>query len=72
MVKECSTNWGEKRNTYRILVGKPEGRRPLERIRRRWVREIERDGVDWIDLTQGPCEQGNEPSGSIIFWEILE
>jgi hypothetical protein len=44
---------GEKRNAYRILVGKPEGKRPLERPRRRWVdnikmdlREIGRDGVD--------------------------
>jgi hypothetical protein len=50
---------GEKRNAYRILVGKPEGRRPLGRPRRRWVdnikmghREIGRDGLDWIDLAQ--------------------
>jgi hypothetical protein len=51
---------GEKRNAYRILVGKPEGRRPLGRPRRRWVenikidlREIGWDGVGWIDLVQG-------------------
>jgi hypothetical protein len=31
---------GEKRNTYRILVGKPEGKRPLGRSRRRWVDNI--------------------------------
>jgi hypothetical protein len=50
---------GEKRNAYRILVGKPEGRRPLGRPRRRWVdniemdlREIGRDGVDWVCLAQ--------------------
>jgi hypothetical protein len=50
---------GERRNTYRILVGKPEGRRPLGRPRRRWVdnikmdlREIGWDDVDWIDLAQ--------------------
>jgi hypothetical protein len=45
---------GEKRNAYRILVGKPEGRRPLGRPSRRWVdnikidiREIGWDGVAW-------------------------
>jgi hypothetical protein len=36
MGRACSTN-GERRNAYRILVGKPEGRRPLGRPRRRWV-----------------------------------
>jgi hypothetical protein len=34
---------GEKRNAYRILVGKPEGRRPLGRSRRRWVDNIKMD-----------------------------
>jgi hypothetical protein len=50
---------GEKRNAYRILVGKPEGKRPLGRPRRRWVdnikmdlREIGRDGVAWMDMAQ--------------------
>jgi hypothetical protein len=50
---------GEKRNAYRMLVGKPEGKRRLGRSRRRWVddinidlREIGWDGVDWIDLAQ--------------------
>jgi hypothetical protein len=49
----------EKRNAYRILVGKPEGNRPLGRPRCRWVdnikidlREIGWDGMDWIDLAQ--------------------
>jgi hypothetical protein len=53
-----STN-GEKRNAYRILVGKPEGKRQLGRARRRWVdntkmdlREIGWGGMDWIDLAQ--------------------
>jgi hypothetical protein len=48
----------EKRNAYRVLVGKPEGNRPLE-ILRRWVDNIKMDlraigwgGVDWIDLAQ--------------------
>jgi hypothetical protein len=50
---------GETRNAYRILVGKPEGKRPLGRQRRRWVdnikmnlREIGWDGMDWIELAQ--------------------
>jgi hypothetical protein len=34
---------GEKRNAYRILVGKPEGKRPLGRPRRRWVDIIKMD-----------------------------
>jgi hypothetical protein len=58
MGRTCSTN-GEKRNEYRILVGNPEGKRPLGRPGRRWVdnieiglREIGWDGGDWIDLAQ--------------------
>jgi hypothetical protein len=50
---------GTKRNAYRTLVGKPEGKRPLRRPRRKWVnnikmdlREIGWDGMDWIDLLQ--------------------
>jgi hypothetical protein len=49
----------EKRNAYRILVGNPEGKRPLGRPRRRWkdnirmdLREIGWDCMDWIDLAQ--------------------
>jgi hypothetical protein len=43
---------GEKRNAYRLLVGKPEGRRPLRRPRRRWVDNIRIDlgEVGWGDL----------------------
>jgi hypothetical protein len=50
---------GEKGNAYRILVGKPEGKRPLGRPRRKWVdnikmdlTEIGWDGMDWNDLVQ--------------------
>jgi hypothetical protein len=39
MYRECSMN-GEKRNAYWILVGKSEGKRPLERPRRRWVDNV--------------------------------
>jgi hypothetical protein len=54
----CSTN-GEKRNAYRLLVGRPEGRRPLGRPRRTWLNIIRMDlvevgwgDVDWIGLAQ--------------------
>jgi hypothetical protein len=50
---------GIRRNAYRILVGNPEGKRPLGRPRCRWVnnikmvlREIRWDGMDWIDLAR--------------------
>jgi hypothetical protein len=50
---------GEKRNAYRTLVGKLEGRRPLGRPRRRWMdnikiyhRELGWHRIDWIDLAQ--------------------
>jgi hypothetical protein len=48
---------GEGSNVYRVLVGKPEGKRPLGRPRRRWENEIKMDlteigwgGVEWIQL----------------------
>jgi hypothetical protein len=50
---------GEERKVYKVLVGKPDGQRPLGRPRRRWedwirmdVREIGLVGVDWIRLSQ--------------------
>jgi hypothetical protein len=50
---------GKKRNAYRLLVGKPEGKRPLGRPRHRWMDNIKMDllekrlsGVDWIGLAQ--------------------
>jgi hypothetical protein len=42
MARAYSTN-GKKRNAYRILVGKPERKRPLGRLRRRWVDNIKID-----------------------------
>jgi hypothetical protein len=75
----------EKRNAYRILVGKPEGKRPLRRPRRRWadnikinLGEIGWDGVDWINMAQNRDQRRAlvntvvEPSGSIKCWEFLE
>jgi hypothetical protein len=50
---------GEERKVYKVLVGKPEGKRPLGRPRRRWedgirmdLRETSLGGVDWIRLSQ--------------------
>jgi hypothetical protein len=65
-IKSRMVNWaghvarmGEKRNAYRILVGKPEGKIQIGRPRRSWVdtikmylREIDWSGMDWIDLAQ--------------------
>jgi hypothetical protein len=49
---EHVTRIGQKRNTYRLLVGKPKGRRPLGRPRRRWVDNIRMDLVEvgWGDV----------------------
>jgi hypothetical protein len=76
---------GETRNACRILVGKPDGKRPLGRPRRRCVGNIKIDlretgwnGMDWIDLAQDRdqwrtlCEHGDEPSGFLKCWEVLE
>jgi hypothetical protein len=66
MIKSRRMRWeghltriGEKRNAYRLLVGKPEGKRPLGRLRRRCVDNIRMDlgkvgwgDVDWIGLAQ--------------------
>ena len=50
---------GESKGVYRVLVGKPEGKRPLGRPRRRWednikmyIQEVGCGGMDWIELAQ--------------------
>jgi len=50
---------GERRDVYRVLVGKPEGKRPTGRPRHRWddnikmyLQEVECGGTDWIELAQ--------------------
>jgi hypothetical protein len=72
---------GENRTAYRLLVGKPEGRRPLGRPRRRWVDNIRTDlvevgwgDVDWTGQAQDreSCEFGIEPWVSIKCWESIE
>jgi hypothetical protein len=64
----------------KLLVGKPEGKRPLGRPRHRWIDNIKMDllemgvsVVDWIGLAQdrySSCKLSNEPSGSIKCWEL--
>jgi hypothetical protein len=76
---------GEKRNVYRLLVGKPDGKRPLGRPRCRWMDNIKMDllqiglsVVDWIGLAQDRyswralVNSGDEPSGSIKCWETTK
>ena len=72
------------KGVYRVLLGKPEGRRPLGRPRRRWVDNIRMDlqevgcgYMDWIWLAQDrhvadACECGNELSGSVKCGEFLD
>jgi hypothetical protein len=71
---------GEKRGAYRILVGRPEGKRPFGRPRPRWKDNIKMDiqdigwAMDWIELAQvaGSCECDNELPGSIKCREFLD
>jgi hypothetical protein len=75
---------GERRGVYRVLVGKPEGKRPLGdpvvdgRIILRWMfRKLDVEyrldgaGSGWGQLA-GSCECGNKPSGSIKCGEFLD
>jgi hypothetical protein len=68
---------GENRNAYSLLVGKPEGKKPLGRPRRRWLDNVRLDFVEvgWGDvvwLRIGTGEFGIEPSGSMKCWETIE
>jgi hypothetical protein len=56
-------NIGERRGVYGVLVGKPEGKRPLGRLRHRWEEYIKMDpqevgfgDMDWIDLAQNRAD----------------
>jgi hypothetical protein len=55
----ASSTWGERRGVHRVLVAKPEGKRPLGRPGRRWedninidLKEVGCGCMDWIDLAQ--------------------
>jgi len=88
----CGMRWaghvarmGEERGVFRVLLGKPEGKSPLGRPRRRWVNNIRTDlqevgcgYMDWIGLAQDRdrwrtlCVCVNEPSGSVKGGEFLD
>jgi hypothetical protein len=70
-------------NGDKILVGKPEGTRPLGSPRSRWLDNIKMDlrEIRWYGLDRtgsgyrpmkGSCEHSNAPSGSIKWWKVLE
>jgi hypothetical protein len=89
MIKSRRMKWeghiarlGEERGVYRVLVGKPEGKKPwgepgvdvkvlLKRIFRKWDVRVW-TGLIWLRLGTGTCECGNEPSGSIKCGEFLD
>ena len=73
---------GEEMGAYGVLVGKPEGKRPLGSPRRRWMdirmdlQEVGCGYMDWIGLAQDrqvaeACECRNEPSGSVKCGKFL-
>ena len=63
---------GEEMRVYRVLVGKPEGRRPVGRPRRRWAYNIRTDLQEEGCVYMDACECGNEPSGSLKCGEFLD
>jgi len=77
------TRIGEMITAYNTLVGKPEGKSPLGRLRRTWednikmdLKEIRWESVDLMNLAlgqlAGSCEHSNETSGSILGGDFLD
>jgi hypothetical protein len=68
---EHVTHTGQMENAYKILIGKPEGKRSLERHRCRWdLKKIRRDGVNWIDLVQN-MGRWRVPFNTIMILRVL-
>jgi len=68
---------GERRGVYRVLVGKPEGKRPLRRPRHRRYDNIKMDlqevgcgGMDWIEQARGR-ERGRAPVSAVMNFRVL-
>jgi len=75
---EAVVRLGERRDLYRVLLGKSEGKRPLGKPRRGREDNIKMDfqevgcgGLDWIELADA-CECGNELSGTLNGVEFLD
>jgi hypothetical protein len=67
MSRECSTH-REKRDTYRVLVGKPEGKRPLERPRRRREDNIK---MDRREIKWGSMDRINRAHDCDQWWALV-
>jgi len=75
---------GDRRGAYRVLMGRPEGKRPLGRPRQRWEDNIKMEfqkvgggawtGLMWLRSGQGmgSCDRGNEPLASIKCGVVLD
>ena len=61
----CSAYGGERRGVYRVLVGKPEGKRPLVRLRHRWENNIKMDPQEVELVVVCQSTTNNAPAASL-------